>query len=425
MIAATDAKRETARLNKADWDFKGEETRHLTHGLHPYPARMVPQIARDLIQAYSSRGDLIYDPMCGSGTVLVEARVAGRNSLGLDINPLALLLAKSKSTPVDPVAFRRALDSLAREFPVAPASRRSTPEKGLSAESLGLGIDLDFWFKPTVVPHLLALREAIAGADADSEVQDLLRVVYSLTVRAVSNTRTEEFKLYRIDKEKLDKHAPDVRATFFRYAEQAFGRVREFFDKADRGVYSLAIRGDARTTSLNGTAALIVSSPPYGDSSTTVAYGQFSRLSAEWLGLKEIRSLDRLSLGGKTARKENGLRSPSLRSTLDQLAGEPGRAGDVKSFFLDLDDTIRMMQESLRPGGIASLVVGNRTVRGVPVPTDRIIAEIAPDNGLEHVGTLSRNISQKNMPLRNSPTNVAGKTEATMQREHIVVLRRE
>jgi site-specific DNA-methyltransferase (cytosine-N4-specific) len=85
-----------------DWDFAGENTQYLTHGLHPYPARMVPQIARRLLRRFASKNDVVLDPFCGSGGVLVEARLAGLNSIGIDINPLACLLAEVKSNPIEP-----------------------------------------------------------------------------------------------------------------------------------------------------------------------------------------------------------------------------------------------------------------------------------------------------------------------------------
>ena len=74
----------------------------MTHGLHPYPAGMIPQIARRLIEKYSNRDDVVLDPFCGSGGVLVEATLLDRKSFGIDINPLACLLARVKTTPIDP-----------------------------------------------------------------------------------------------------------------------------------------------------------------------------------------------------------------------------------------------------------------------------------------------------------------------------------
>jgi len=84
-----------------DWDFAKADTSYLTHGLHDYPARMIPQIAHRLISRYSPEKGKILDPFCGSGTILVEARLANRSAIGIDVNPLAVLLSKVKSTPLD------------------------------------------------------------------------------------------------------------------------------------------------------------------------------------------------------------------------------------------------------------------------------------------------------------------------------------
>lgn len=409
-------------LKEKNWDFKDEDTGELTHGLHPYPARMVPQIARRLIKAYSEKGDLIYDPMCGSGTVLTEARLAGRNSVGVDINPHALLLAKVKSTPLMPSALRDRLEAIRKglptiESPDSPAVVRVDPPN--------LGIDLNFWFKESAIQGLARLKALIDRTVKESVYREFFYVPFSLTTRFVSNTRNGEFKLYRMAEDKLDKHDPDPASVFLRFAEDSVTRMRDFYGKTDRDVYSLPMRGDARVTSLFGRADCIVTSPPYGDSQTTVAYGQYSRLSAEWLGFRDVRSVDRLSLGGKTAKKENGLKSDSLTDALASVESKDHqRAGEVKSFFLDLDDCLLMMAESLRSGGVACIVIGNRTVKGVRIPTDRIIVELSSRMGLAHEGTISREISSKTMPLEISPTNVAGETESSMREEFIVILRR-
>ena len=84
------------------WDFKGAKTKPHTHIFHTYPAMFIPQVARRLLLTYTKKGDTICDIFCGSGTALVESRLIGRNSYGIDLNPLAIFLAKVKTTPIDP-----------------------------------------------------------------------------------------------------------------------------------------------------------------------------------------------------------------------------------------------------------------------------------------------------------------------------------
>lgn len=86
-----------AALKAIDWDFTDAKTNYLTHGIHPYPAKFIPQIPNALIQELSSVGDTVGDIFCGSGTTIVEALTLKRNAVGIDANPLACLIARSKT----------------------------------------------------------------------------------------------------------------------------------------------------------------------------------------------------------------------------------------------------------------------------------------------------------------------------------------
>src|SRR5207248_5668314 len=86
------------RLQQIDWDFRDAKTSYLTHSLHPYPAKFIPQIPNALIQEFSSVGDNVGDIFCGSGTTLVEGLLLKRNVVGIDANPLACLISAAKTT---------------------------------------------------------------------------------------------------------------------------------------------------------------------------------------------------------------------------------------------------------------------------------------------------------------------------------------
>ena len=97
------------RFNKTNfdesWSFEDcttKDTKYITHGYHRYPAKFIPQLARRLIENYTDKDDLVVDPFMGSGTTLVEAKILGRPSKGVDINDVAYLIAKTKVTPIEP-----------------------------------------------------------------------------------------------------------------------------------------------------------------------------------------------------------------------------------------------------------------------------------------------------------------------------------
>ena len=87
-------------MKAVEWDFATANTAYLTHGLHPYPAKFIPQIPNALIQELSSVGETVGDIFCGSGTTLLEALQLKRHAVGIDANPLATLITKAKTTPL-------------------------------------------------------------------------------------------------------------------------------------------------------------------------------------------------------------------------------------------------------------------------------------------------------------------------------------
>src|SRR5207245_1307446 len=149
-----------ARLQQIDWDFRDAKTSYLTHGLHPYPAKFIPQIPNALIQEFSTVGATVGDVFCGSGTTLVEALLLKRNAVGLDANPLACLISTAKTSRFAEgdkdclvalgqralqLAGTVSIDEQPTLFPSARfASRAPRPDQEA----------IRFWFEPFVVEEL-------------------------------------------------------------------------------------------------------------------------------------------------------------------------------------------------------------------------------------------------------------------------------
>src|SRR3989338_6114230 len=196
------------------WDYRGENTKTYTHGIHTYPAMFIPQVARRLLETYSKEGDTICDIFCGSGTSLVESRVLNRNAYGIDLNPLAIFLAKAKTAPINPQKLTREYIALLSKLEKIKDSEIKKPEFK----------NIDFWFKEKVIIKLARLKKAIQEIE-DKAIRNFLMVAFSETVRYASNTKTGEFKLVRIKGEKLEKHDPDVFGIFRKKAEAALAGV--------------------------------------------------------------------------------------------------------------------------------------------------------------------------------------------------------
>ena len=403
------------------WDYRGEETKTYTHGLHTYPAMFIPQVGRRLIETYSKKGDTICDIFCGSGTALVESKRLGRNAYGIDLNPLATFLAGVKTTPIDP-------KKLNKEY-LRVLSRAEKIKKGEIVKPDFKNID--FWFKEKVIIGLAKLKKAI-GEVKDKSIRRFLMAAFSETVRYSSNTKTGEFKLVRIKREKIEKHDPDVLGLFQKRAGKSIAGMSSFYEDADEGVWTRVIYGDSSKENgiKSGSVDCIVTSPPYGDSQTTVAYGQFSRLSAQWTGLFEnpndASGIDNQLLGGRAARGlSSDLDSKYLKESMEKIARrDSSRAKEVLSFYIGLNDCLKQARRILKSKKYFCLIVGNRLVKQVRIPTDFIIAELAEKIGFSCEDIFVRNIPGKRMPSKNSPTNVAGALEETMNKESIVILRK-
>jgi site-specific DNA-methyltransferase (cytosine-N4-specific) len=398
-------------LKGVDWTFRGVKAKEGIHGLHSYPAMMAPPVARKLIEMLSEQGDTVFDPFCGSGTVTTEAIRLGRHAIGFDINPLALLIAEVKATPIMSQRLWQALaqieSSLQRLDEVEPPKFAN----------------IDYWFKPEVKKQLARLKAAIDALE-DEAVKKFSLVVFSRVVREASNTRPNEFKLFRLPPEKLEWHNPDVFRLFRQRFADCIGIMSGWWREVGGSLLKPQLRlHDARQPFPlpSESVDLLLTSPPYGDARTTVAYGQFSRLSLQWLGLWQ-EDLDRISLGGH--HRFMKVLVPTLKEALEAIAKVcPKRAQEVEAFYADLYDCLRNIVPVVKRDGFAVFVVANRKVRGIKLPTDRIIVEMLPE--FEFVASLPRQIPNKRMPLRNSPSNIPGETDTTMLEEHIVILQKK
>jgi len=408
------AKSDTEVLKYRDesYDFRDVDTSWGVHGIHPYPAMMVYPIARRLINEYSKEGGVVLDPFMGSGTVLVESILHSRSCIGVDLNPLVLLIANAKTTYIPP---KKLYDSIVKILSKKENFEYSAPDF----------FNINFWFKEYVIDNLARLKAKIS-AIKDEDIKRFFLVAFSETVRICSNTRTGEFKLLRI--KEPEKHNPNVFSTFERIASRNIKKLLETYNNQPH-TSAKAIEADSRydIPDLQPSAIdLVLTSPPYGDSKTTVAYGQFSRLSLQWLGNEEV-TVDKDSLGGSpTESLDTDLPSETVRVIIGKIKElDDKRARQVLSFYIDLFACFENINRYLKRGGYICLVVGNRRVKRITIPSDSIVVELLNALGYVHTKTILREIPSKRMPWANSPTNIIGAKETTMNEENIIIMQKE
>ncbi len=399
-------------IRKPQYDFKGQSYASQYPNLHRYPATMLPQIGIALLDEFGLHGKTLLDPYCGSGSSLIAGLHHQFDTLyGYDLNPLAILICKAKFTH----ANLEGITTQKRQF-------KHLLEQIRDADvCIPQFTNVHYWFSEQVLYQLGRIKCALDQM-SDSPLQYLLWIAFSETIRACSYVRQDEFKLYRIPKEKLANFTPDVENIFYANLSHIL-RLYEY-------VYLPKLRDNTQICLENNSFAfngkqfdVILTSPPYGDSQTTVAYGQFSLFTNEWLGFKDARQLDKMMMGGKPDKTLylKGVISEAIQAIYLE---SPKRAFEVSAFYQDLAQSIADVSKAVRIGGYAIYIVGNRRVKNVLIPTDQFIAEQFEHHGLKHIITYERSLSNKVMPSKNSPSNRKGETVNTMLGEYIVICKK-
>lgn len=396
------------------YDFVGESYASSYPNLHKYPATMLPQIGIEILKELKVTKGSLLDPYCGSGSSFVAALECGIQEMyGYDLNPLAILISRAKFTKLNLQEVeqqRRWLQQSVYEFAKDEVKATSLEKPHFR--------NIDYWFSPRVIVNLSVIKSFLDRVP-NPDVRQLLLIPFSETVRECSYTRNNEFKLYRIKPEDVTAFNPDVFSIYFEKLENVVAIYAKYYlPLLDKNIKPQLDYDQFRARKAG--YDIVLTSPPYGDSKTTVAYGQFSLLSNEWLGIKYARRIDTLLMGG---RKTDCLYREGLISDYILAISQKSRqrALEVSAFYRDLEHSIREIAGYIKKGGKAVYIVGNRTVKDIQLPTDQFIAEKFEETGFRHLFTYERRISNKVMPSQNSPTNQAGSTSNTMSQEYIVV----
>lgn len=404
-------------VRNSKYDYTGQSYSTLFPNLHKYPATMLPQIGVDILNDFGINNGRMLDPYCGSGSSFTSGLEYGLTEMyGYDLNPLAILITSVKFTKISPELLLKRKDELREKV-----YEFLKKENNFDVLTIPRVTNIDYWFSKQVVEKLSLLRYFI-NEISNVKIRQFFSLPFSETVRECSFTRNSEFKLFRMKTDDILNFNPDVVGVYF-------NKLNETITNYSNHYYPLLEKKTNVQLNLSELKPkkefydIILTSPPYGDSRTTVAYGQFSALSNEWLGIDSARKVDGKLMGG--TKVKNIMNDSCISDYLQDIASiDNDRALEVSSFYFDLHYSISKVAFSTSKNGIAIYVVGNRTVKNIQLPTDQFIAECFEKNGFQHIITYERLLGNKVMPLRNSPSNVSGKTASTMLNEYIVVCKK-
>lgn len=252
--------------------------------LHPYPARAVPDMVNALITTICKhrRIKTVMDPFVGSGTVALEAKLLGLDFIGIDLNPLAILLARTKcaTIPDSPLLIKKItafIDTLRTYSLAGPFTVQSFPH-------------IDYWFKYENIIQLSYLKYRISHFLIELRQHKeicalILLTAYSGTIRESSLSRNGEFKMYRLPKCEIERFKINSIEHFVRNVENILCMMQTINITCASDSKMQIVLGNAKDIHkiTNKKVELILTSPPYGDSNSTVSYGQFSKLSLQWM----------------------------------------------------------------------------------------------------------------------------------------------
>lgn len=382
---------------------KNYESRYLTHKFHKYPGKFIPELPRWAIANFapSTPGAWVLDPFVGSGTTLVEASLRGINAIGLDVDPLARLIAKVKSTALDPELLQDATRELLERVDGTRIAgyRPSIPT-------------LNHWFSDDAVERLSQIRGAVDSFEASPDLHDFFTVCFSSIIRRASNADNQTMKTYV--SHTLPKKPEDANRLFRSTLDDYVARMVDYWGQREPSSKTEVLGNiDARTLASGWiekdlpTIDLAVTSPPY-IKSVDYVYNQMAELF--WIG-------DRWGLAtqkdqNEAKRKYMGNDRPLGRSVeapapppigdipywVDRVTSADRKLGHVASrYFNDSVAHFRNIARVLKLGGTYVYVVGDSTIAGVAIPTHKLVAQCAAEAGFELTRYFGYEIRNKHM----------------------------
>lgn len=386
----------TARFAKVtidkSWAFADKtrkDTSYLTHGYHRYPAKFIPQIVSRLEDKYSHENDLILDPFGGCGTTLVESKAKGRRSIGVDINPVAALIARVKTNIIEP---EKICDQY--EYVLEKLKSYSEDVKIDVPESERL----DYWFQPRQKHKLAFLLQEINFL-AETELREFFLCAFSNILKNCSiwhpksNKPTRDFT--KIPSDPFSAFAAQAKAMikgnnyFYRHVK-SLGRLGVSCEMHCRDARDIPTDDDS--------AHMVITSPPYV---TSYEYADLHQLSSLWFEhTKDLADFRKRFIG--TSNHETKIIAPHSKIAnkigADLQAIHNKTAIEVMTYFTEMNQVFEEMYRILKPNGTACIVIGNTRLKGVEILNAQVFAEQLLNLGFSLEDVIMREIPSKNLP---------------------------
>lgn len=441
-ISVTD-RRTIALNNENRLPFCSDPSPKLTHYAFRYPAKFHIPVVRTLIQRYTRVGSTCLDPFTGSGTLLVEAAVRGRNAVGLDVDPVAVFVSRVKTTRMTPHHLHRGCQQVSDALHLrlsADVSLRRTLEtdisetayrKRISAEDLRPPPipNLNHWFRRSVIIQLARIKSTILQSIHDPDLRDFMLLCFASMIRPCSNADPTPVSGLEVTTHMRQKEAAgrtiDVEREWRRALKRCTAGAIEFFRLTPPSAAVTTAMHDARhLADCPYTPDAIVTSPPYH---SAVDYYRRHQLEMYWLDLVTDHA-DRANLiptylgRARVAKKHMPLTAPDLGSVgrywYDRIRSTSAqRADDFIHYYCGMSEFFTGAAHLLPPGRPLVLVVGNNKIHGTEIDPSSLFSEISEDH--------FRLSEQLWYPLKNRYMSYRRHNGASIDKEYVLGFRRK
>ena len=407
-----------------EWAFESvRSTEQWTHGYHRYPAKFLPDVVRKLIEDYAQNSNLIADLFAGCGTTLVEAKVHGISSVGTDINPVAQLITKVKTTALFPDTLQQAFNALVKLFDEYNEDDYTDIKKHER---------IDYWFTSSQKAKIAFLYDKIYHLDVDDNIKDFFCVCISHILKNCSWWLQSGTKPQR----DMEKELEDPFDEFCRHCKKMMGWNEKFYDELSQNGYldtpcEIYLEDARHTSILPGSINAIITSPPYV---TSYEYADIHQLTAYWMDyISDIHEFRKKFIGSSYSGNMsltvvNSRQAQKIVNALSEKSKHIAR--DVAQYFNDMQEVAKEMYRVLAPDGYACVVIGNTKIKEVQIKSAEVFFELLRNAGLRKVKVIKRSIPHKLMPtLRDKNTGRFTKMDnpnckKVYPNEYIIIMRK-
>lgn len=421
-----------------DLDFTENNNTHLVHKAHSFPAKFPPQLPNKFILELTDPGDIVLDPMMGSGTTIVETYLYGRQAVGFDIDPLAILLTQMKVQPFSEsnllIEGNRILKEAGKVVRLYPNILLSEKERRFDEKTIEF---IDYWFAEEVQKELLALLVEIEKIES-SEIKNFLKLVFSSIIITktggvslaldLAHTRPHKAKtvfakngkvLFGDEAEDRKHLIKSLRSPLEEFRKKLDQVVRYVITAAPTKLTPILNFGSAQSLSLSSNSVdLIVTSPPYA--SNAIDYMRAHKFSLIWFGYP----IAALTEKRKTYIGSEGfadLPSVKLPENVENIVVKIGKKSNSKGvslrrYYVEMTLVIKEMYRVLKPEKSAIVVVGNSTLAGFDAQVNNSLIEIGKEIGFQvpQVGIRHLDRNRRMMPA----SSTIDKSSQIQQRMH-------